>query len=555
MIPPLLSVRTCETTEAAVGRLVGGWNFQQIGSSLGATTFESFEPNQGMHVNRAVKFKGRVYVYQKNKVYRFNPDTSAWDVAYTITDAWSASDYYRHSGLYVINISGVDYMMGIYSTGGSSSKYVRSSDGQSWTTGSIPTAATGSAAFDCLVYRDVFFWYSADSKIFAFDPAVPSTLQISTPTTTSALRALHLFNGELFLLNYLSNSNTLADNMQLFRYTGGGVFSLVGSASLLSSIVGYFSTNFVFNSRPCCLFSVGPVLYAILCGSTTSGTATGKFWCLRLAPNGASFDVTDISTIVLPVALLSAQPGGSHAWYAVHDNDSESGSVVVYLYYRRIGVDWTVYRWDGDDRQMTQLGVVDGGYSIPSTCCGDGERVWSSKTLGVTVAGRASETGGLGYTFVAHGDPTVLYHDTLTSGSFSVGEVVTGSVSGATATILRVNSTAKTLEVGGVSSTPFVALDDLSTTGGSAPNIATAPTGGGADYTVKLFHSVLEETPTTQSTLRGAVTGGTATRSANSVVGVVADSMTQYTCIWDFYADGLLSSERFTDALRIETTV
>lgn len=70
--------------------------------------------------------------------------------------------------------------------------------------------------------------------------------------------------------------------------------------------------------------------------------------------------------------------------------------------------------------------------------------------------------------------------------------------------------------------------------------------GGGTGKTAKFYYSMNEETPTSQCTLTGSATGGSATRSGNTVTNISADGSTAYTITWDFFTDGAALGEYFT---------
>jgi hypothetical protein len=80
--------------------------------------------------------------------------------------------------------------------------------------------------------------------------------------------------------------------------------------------------------------------------------------------------------------------------------------------------------------------------------------------------------------------------------------------------------------------------DKIRTTGGQRVTFRVFPPVTGTiegldlnDLTVKFFFGTEQETPMTQALLTGTVTGGTALRNGNDVVGVSADGATDYTAV------------------------
>lgn len=565
--PPYLASLVCAAGgQVKVGRLVDGHIFTQIGGDVGTDQRETVGYVDGpIPTNYVAKFNGELYTCARDKIYKYNLDTDAWDVVYTYPSWSSVYGGSSHTGLYVVEIDGTNCLCQIgynAATVGVLLKF----DGTTWTNTTLtdyPGYNLGVAHGHGIIFQNVLFW-SIGAGVAAFDFSRPSyrVIGIGQGSTGEVFNTLatsfFVLKNRLYMIGQRSSDATLP--LRIWRYDVGYFRTL----QLLTDVVPYVGPQADYRHRPIS-FTVGDTAYAFNWGSTVGSGSGSRLFCLKMTLNlSNTFDVVDISSTVFAgtrLASLAATFSYCTVWSVAVDSESDPANPDVDLWFAHAWKDvagqvWEHYKWNGEN-PLTYGGMIGSsyGYAMPNLPLGAASAIWTKQTLGIMATTRREPTvGGMKYTFKAYGDPTVLYHGTVT-GTFVAGAIVTGSESGATATIVRVNSTAKTLEVGGVSVTPFVAADNLSTPGGnSAPSVSVDPTGGGADYSVKLYHSTNQGTPTTPSSLTGNATGGSALRVGNQVNGIKADEVTTYTCVWDFETDLVDYGQGFTDLLRIFKT-
>jgi hypothetical protein len=79
-------------------------------------------------------------------------------------------------------------------------------------------------------------------------------------------------------------------------------------------------------------------------------------------------------------------------------------------------------------------------------------------------------------------------------------------------------------------------------------------TGGGTGKVIRIYYSKTGGPERTLGTLTTPVTGGSASISAGTLIGVAADGTTEYTVKWDMEADSIASGERVQGYIRISNS-
>jgi len=553
--PPIVAVRSHNTTNALVARLVGGQTWTQLGGNCGTSNAETTDLLTTKPCDRGCQFGNDFYAWQQNVIYRYNPDTDAWDSAYTAPSMSTANGYGLHSGLYVVYVNDVPNLIGIYISSGSTTRYVIY-NGSSWSSGEA-SASQYEVNGPVIVYKNTLFYTSWDqAKVHQFDPSAPSYTTYNVTGAGSMYTSVGEFfvhNNDLWYLGPLYPSGSTNLSAGLFKFSAGA-FPLQQS---LTGVVQGGGGNHVARAKWTVLNFGTDTIYAFITGTATGAAYYAGTYCIKLVWNGSSWTQTDKTDPVIPSALRAPVTGGNSAyevirWYVLLDIDTNPASPAAYLWFNSCASadSWVYYEWNGEGSVLSVAGTV-GAYGIvmPMVIRGGGERVFSSGEPSVEITGKAKGSGGMEISFKAFGDPVILSHGTVT-GTFSEGETVTGGISGATAVITRVNSSAQTLEVGNVQGGPFNSSETITTAGGSATTNG-AQSGGTTSYTVKLFYDINQQLPDNQCTLTGGVTGGSASRNGNQIDSVTADGVIEYTTIWNFTGDGLSIGDFFIMMPRI----
>lgn len=290
----------------------------------------------------------------------------------------------------------------------------------------------------------------------------------------------------------------------------------------------------------------------LLLDNTSNGTAgfTGGE-TLTGGTSGATIVLSGVPTTrnILPSSFWPGAGLGdaSNSWYSVVDSESDPANPDVYLICnvnaQSSGAYFIVYKFLGWDTEMAYVGNTPAstGYGkvVSDANLSSGERIWTAGELNVEIVSTAAGIGGTAITFRASGDPTIVTVNAV--GTFAVGDVVTqtdGAHVGASGTIIRVNTTAKTFELGSVTGGPFDNAATITDGGVKSATLTADSTGGAADKIVTFYQGTVG-IPTAQITLSGPVTGGSAILGTNQVEQVTADSLTTYTVRWPFISDGV----------------
>jgi len=395
---------------------------------------------------------------------------------------------------------------------------------------------------------------SLDRSLWSYDPATGTRTEVSLTGTVPQTGSFAVLENELYWATY-TYGNT---RIEFYRFSGG---TWVKQFNVGTGSTGEVDVENFEAYKKVELVAWNGVLYLLCCGRIGSETQDGLRIYKYETTNGlvTSSDETDLNAAV-PTDLRSGYTARTMRYFdvqAIADYDTNPTSPSLYFILcknRYTGGSWLYYEWEGESTPMSGGGVIGTtGMAWSQTKDGGGERWWTEESVSIEITSREVGYGGLQYSFIAYGDPLILDHGTTSVGSgFEVGETVQDQTTLATATIFRVNTTALTLEIGNVSGTfGNNVVKQTTGTGINTQATVSSTSGGGADYKVNQYHSELEEPPITKGTLTGGVTGGTASRSGDDIINVIADGLTEYTFLWAFGTDELSIGAHFTDKLQI----
>lgn len=534
--------------------------------------------NAQYFANHAVQFRGELFAFFPSGVYKLQPDGTTWsrtlanggfdfavDGSGIIGDTQDRACF---TGFHPTVIGGVPHLVGIRHGSSTTSKVgiLYNSNTKVWSEGTPRSLSTnvrgeeGASLQVAVMFRGVMhFMFGEDdgnpNNMATWDPATDSMGLVSHPLPTDVNNiAFCVFEGRLFMV-YPSTRGAAAE-WRLAEFTGGSwnqVAVIETNANFNLDMNGTTRDDIYHTVRPA-LFTNGTNMYAIIGGSPSGG---GSGWRVYRIDN--TITPTHITASgALPATLVATGDGGSsgttgtvrsHGWRPITDIDSTPGTLANYLFYNTgtsgIGSSVTLYLWNGESTPITE--VDSGGdriHSLPMTTSAvGGERLFVPGELDVAVISRTAVVGGEQLSFIAYGDPVVISHGGIT-GTINAGDTVTGNTSGATATVVSITSSE--IKLGNVASGPFQNGETIyETLGVNEVTASSAPSGGAADKTISFRFNTQGEPPTALATLTGSATGGTATRSGNTIINVIADGVIEYSAVWDVSTDGLVVGQRF----------
>lgn len=459
----------------------------QLGTSFGAG-YGTTDRERDAAKNHLVQFQGELYAMARDGVYK-KDDPTVTTGGWTQQIAFTSPETLRctGTGLHPMVVGGVLNLVGVFQEASQSNRFrwVKF-DGTTWTQAGAYTEVANLGArqhMDSIVYRGVLYFLTGEGDVNytgTFDPGTNSFANITNPFVDfSTTVGVGIFQDRLFALGQVS-----VTDVGLAEFTGGS-WNLVGTIE--DAVVLGFR-----NSKWAC-FSDGTYLYLIY--GRQPVVANSRGWrASRWSPT-ASPNFLDISTEVLPSALLSVTDGGTHSittniieerLIPVYDADTDPANPVIYLYFALngvVGTGHTMYRWNLNPADVATVlpgnpsnvmtSIDSGGdtqHSAPAHMSQGGCRIFTPGELDVKIVSRVGVLGGEEITFRAYG--------------------------------------------------------------------------GGTGRKVKIFYAVGGEPSLLECTLAGPVTGGSATLNTglNQVEGVAADGATDYTVIWDLAADSVVPS-------------
>lgn len=557
--PPTFVMRTQNASDSVAYRLLAGTSLSQFpsGATIGTSQVETLSQRENKSLNRLVEFKNDVFAFLKADIYEVDLDAGSWGTP--VHSVTGGNTIGSNGSLLPISINGVPSLIGtIDNAPGTSMLYFTYDETNGWVDKGSTSGSAAPSRGETYVYQDILF--GGGTHLWWLDPSLASFSSQNVSGSGEVSFAVH--KGYLYaMINFLANPTY----WYIYRFTGAGWAGLgyVGAASLSGNRIIPLTGG--ANRPKSELVSFDGALYAFCWGKVEgSSDIYGHLEVFKYVATGNTINLsTDESRLTSTVSFIPTQ--NSSVYDSAHinafvDYDTDPANPVMYFFVnlRRESSSWRTYQWNGDSSVITLVGGIVGGATglAPSLSKdGGGERIWTAGSTNVTIQSRAAGNGGLKYTFTADGDPLVLTHGAPSGGTgFEEGETVQDQTTLATGTIVRVNSVAQTLEVGAVSGTFGNNVVQQTTGGGSGTQATVSGTsGGGADYKVQQLHNNEEEPPTTQGTIKaGSVAGGSATLNGNWIENIVADSLTVYTFVWNFFNDGFQPGERSSDKLDLQ---
>lgn len=408
-LPPLFFTRVSNGGGEAIGyRLLAGTSLStipadsvNIGSAQGeGGTFQYRKPR-----NYMVEFGDKVFVWVKDKIYRINTSTDAWDLEYTIT---SGPPTTNHTGLYHIEISGVPSLIGFYS---STRALTYNGNTGVWSVTTMPSSVVYENSTEIFIYRNLAFGSGSGSgPIWWWDPSLSSLTTQSTSCTADVSFAMH--KGVLYALQYF-----WADPSEAFmyRFTGAG-WSGVGyvgtNTNPSSARVQQMYQNGPDECKPE-LVDIGGKLYAFVWGrlSTTSDSYS-HLEVYEYDATGTninmSTDETRLTSSVSPwTTAISSSYHQEIVAFQDFDTDPTNPETYFFINLQRDAWSWATYKWEGTGTTMSYVGAI-GSWGLAPTQSkdGSGARIWTEGSPNVQITGIVKSTDGMTISFKAYGGGT-----------------------------------------------------------------------------------------------------------------------------------------------------
>jgi hypothetical protein len=452
----------------------------QIGADFGTTEPEvaNYTPqNHTIFYQRGLYSVGDDGIYSKDDV---TTDLGTWTRVHTFTSPDSTNN--RYSGLYAVNISNVASLTMFYgTTTGTSSWRGVTYDGTTWSETAEFTGPSLIITKSEISYRNQVYVVGKSgggTTSFSWNPTSRTMSSISGPFT----------NGNVGMCVFQDNLYAV------YSTTGYAVTSLAVFAGNWSPVVSNFSTatyasdgsgGLSFDTGNQCLFTDGTNMYCFVSGLhdldqallTTAGE--GGWRCYQF---DSALAVTNLTGAVIPSYMKAATDGGTGGTGTMGGVLGPQGGRFFAFTESGIGVQTTWLLWG------------------PSTSVGFWLFEWKGPATLID-PGSPERLGGLRLYSV----PTLP-----TSGGEYIWDE--GDLD---------------VWVTGVSADPT----------GTLISFKAAGDPGMADKTIVFRVDYDGEPALVAATLIGSATGGSATRSGNSVINVDADGTTTYTVVWDSGTD------------------
>lgn len=421
--------------------LVGGTELRQVGSTV-ASVLETVSDSTHIRAsyNRVIEFRGERYAYHRFQILAENEGgTGNWgEVADLSAVQGSADTYGRHTGLYKVQVNGVNTLIAIYQNVSNQIGAVRSSDGVTWTTvNPIIIGADGGAQLSrSIVFRNQLYTYAdyVGGSVIRYNPQTDVGTLIDVPGTTFAPQHdFCVLGNNLYLVG--TDGSTGGDPTKLYVLRGNA-FEVIHTFTEVQ--------NNASNERSCpTLFTDNTDLIAIIPGEDTVRAGVGDVALRIQNPGTGSQVVTDITTTLLPGIFVA--PSGSQAsetahWSCFVNSDSDPLNPEIFLFrvnnLLNTASDQTVaaYQFTNVSTELTYLGNgLDFEIALPDVKFGGSERIYGGNKVYAELEGFTEVTGGIQFFYRVFGTGTDKVGTLYINGGEAIPATVatlTGSATG-----------------------------------------------------------------------------------------------------------------------------
>jgi len=425
--------------------IVGGWDPSRVALMEPSNLVTRFR-GQLYFIGVTAGTLGSIYVYDEGGTDDWITGVSAKGGRGTTINPVANGAF---SGLYTVNTANQDYLV-VFTNNSTPYFYRYDPDtgvNGTWTSHNLPGAHSATATWTAIVYKGLLFCVTGQtnqSPRTSFDPVSGGTTSLPFPAALVASSNGRQFVIQDRLFSVWSSHFVGAGSTWVEEFTLGAWAKTVTAVTFKSGAQAANIAVIPISATKVLAFGGGgPV------GSTGVVDNGLQCWLLEVTSPAAVITATDVTNAVIPVSL---RPGtivssaDDFRVYAMVDNDSNPGTPSYWLYFMPDGAVQvtaaTLFQVTDEFTELLNVGspASDSDFAYANNFYGGGDRFngidGSTKLVTVSPRGYASGTTGLVVSCSAHGDATVVAHGVVAGGPYTVGELVTGSVSGATGLVI-----------------------------------------------------------------------------------------------------------------------
>lgn len=444
---------------ARIGTLDGGLFFNQIGPNvaggydaalaIGAAPNRLVERFRGQlyFLGMSGPSAGTVYVYDEGGTNIWTAGVSAKGGRGTALGSVSPGVF---TGLFTVNTSGQDYLVLCKINSGTTIDFWRydpdTGANGTWSTFNLAVGApTTTGSYNAIVYKGQLFVLPISGSTAggrtSFDPVSGGITALSPPAgTTRWFGTPFVLQDRLFAVWVWQTSS--AGTLPLEEFVLGAWTTLSAGTEFKSASNAANVTAIPISETKALLFGGG--------GPGAAAVNGLQCWLVEVTSPAATPTATDVTNAVIPPTLRPGAPApsdpNSYRVYAMVDNDSNPGTPSYWLYFMPDGglttTPATLFQVTDEFTELLNVGspASDSDFAYSNNFYGGGDRYngidGSTRLVTVSPRGYSAGVTGLVVRCSAHGDATVVAHNAVAGPGFTVGETVTGSVSGATGIVI-----------------------------------------------------------------------------------------------------------------------
>lgn len=389
-----------------------GATLAAIGAGFGtAETFGAGIWSRASFGGNVVRYKGKLYAWIADDIYQYD-DVSAWTSVHTLAVSQGSFTGGYHTPLYVLNISGVPTLCGVYGSSTSGTvKSIKTTDGSTWSEATVNGAnnflgygLNKTFVFQNKLYIDTY-WSSGTFTHAVYDPATDVLTYVGTGSLLQLTSDFCAYKGRFFKLGLQADGKFHLQELVSSAFTDVILFPEVATTT---NPGGYN-----FNS---CLFVApdGNMYAAFYCNNGTNfGICLHKVTII----SGTPTDGGEISTAVLPASLaftgnllvIGTTNGGFFTCY--DDQESSPGSFTSLIYIadsKAADASYAAYTFINESTPLSLIGVggnVDS--SNPNYKQGGGARTYVAGGKSIEIVMEEAAAGGRKLSYRAYGGGTV----------------------------------------------------------------------------------------------------------------------------------------------------